>query len=80
MTFDSLFDYLRSCGGQDSLTFDTTEKAALAHTVILAQLEADDVPFDLHPSIDQFDCVLRLRLRKEAANEPIKQAKEVRKC
>jgi len=80
MTFDSLFDYLRACGAQDSLTFDTTEKAALARTVIIAQLEADDVPFDLHPSIEQFDCVLRLRLREEPTNESIKQAKEVRKC
>jgi hypothetical protein len=75
---DSLFDYLRACGGQDFLIFDSAEKASMARDLIAHQLEEDDVVFDMRPSLDLFDNQLRIRL-KETINEPkpAEQAVEV---
>lgn len=64
MHIDSLFDYLRRCGGQDFLTFDSSEAASKARELLVDQLDDEGIDIEKRPSIDQFDHQLRLRLKE----------------
>lgn len=79
MHLDTVFDYLRRCGGQDTLVFDTPQKAGLARLLLIKQFEADEIEVDDRPALDVFDNQLRIRLRKGAvSNESVSEAQEVR--
>jgi hypothetical protein len=71
---DSIFDYLRHCGGQDFLCFPSARAAAEARLVLINQLTQDGVDMGDMPSIDQFDTQLRLR-SKEAPRDAQPSAK-----
>ena len=78
MNIDSLNQYIRACGGQDYLVFDDANKAAIARTAIIDQLDDDSISVENHPKVEQFDNLLRLRLKDmNYGTEPVEQAAEV---
>jgi hypothetical protein len=78
MPLDDIFDYLRKCGGTDTLVFASVEEASKARDLIQHQLAEDDVAFDKFPHLDLFDATLRTRLKEYSrASKPVAETEEV---
>jgi hypothetical protein len=66
---DDLIQYLKNCGGRDTLVFDSSEKASLARELLLEQCEKDGIDFTQRPAIDQFEHQLRTTLRDKVGSD-----------
>ena len=66
---DDILEYLKKCGGRDSLSFDTIEQADLARHALQEQWESEGIDIHKRPILDQFQTILRLSLRQKEPSD-----------